>query len=94
MEHLLAKIDANQERLEAKLWAEIKIIRGKVCYNQEKMDDEQKVEAQMGSPASHIHVNQEGMKSMFDACLKKMVTNLKEKEVVAEQQEVPKMRPR
>jgi hypothetical protein len=90
MESLLAKTEAI-ERMEAKIGAEIKTILEKMDSNQEKMDDgQEETKSQVGSLASRIHVNQEEMKYMFDACLEKMETNPKEKEAVEEQQEVPK----
>jgi hypothetical protein len=58
----------NQERMEAKIGAEIKTIPEKMGANQEKMGDgQEEMKVQAGSLASRIDANQEEMKTMLDA---------------------------
>jgi hypothetical protein len=59
-------METNQERMEAKIGAEIKTIQGKMDNGQEDM------RGQVGSLTSRIDVNQEKMKVMWDACLGKV----------------------
>jgi hypothetical protein len=47
-------------------------VEAKIDANQEKMDEGQEdMKTQVGSLASRINTNQEEMRAMLDACLKK-----------------------
>jgi hypothetical protein len=57
-------MDPNQERMEAKLWSEIKTIQEKMDGNQEGLGDwQEQMKAWVGSLASRIDANQEEKRS-------------------------------
>jgi hypothetical protein len=67
------KMETHHERMEAKIWSEMKTIQEKMGAYQEMMDDGQdEMKAQVGSLASRIDVNQENMIADLDTHQEKM----------------------